>query len=563
MRDEAKNERDKMPKYKAIEPIEVKNRQWPDKQINSSPRWCAVDLRDGNQALPNPLTLDQKKEYYQLLLDIGFKEIEVGFPSASKDDFEFCRWLVEEKQIPEDVMISVLAPSRPDLIRKTMEALKGYDKALVHIYVATSDLHRVHVLGKTQDETLKIVHDSIAAIQECAAAQSETRFYLEFSPEEFTDTDLDFAVRVCDAVVEQWNPAEDETVILNLPATVERRPPTHYADMLEVFRAKLKSTRVCLSLHAHNDMGCAVAATQLALQAGGDRVEGTLFGHGERSGNVDLVTLVLNLQYMGVDTGLDFSNLMEINEVISRLTQMRPHARHPYVGDLVFSAFSGSHQDAIHKCLQRKDEMMDVFGKWKIPYLHVDPADFGRSFEKFIRINSQSGKGGIAHMIELEHNITLPRAFQVVLAKKVQAYAEDVAREITSDELSKVFFDNFVDNSHVLELVNYWPYPDETNPECIHAKVDIKLKGKALQLNADGNGPISAFVNACRTLDLPDFVLESYEEDSIGSTAKAEAVTFVTLKRVSDGELFYGVGRNNNIGQAAVKAVTVALNKLL
>ncbi|NQZ58785.1 MAG: 2-isopropylmalate synthase, partial [Lentisphaeraceae bacterium] len=316
-----------MPKYKAIEPIKVENRQWPDKQINSSPRWCAVDLRDGNQALPNPLTLEQKKEYYQLLLDIGFKEIEVGFPSASKDDFEFCRWLVEAKQIPEDVMISVLAPSRPDLIERTMEALQGYDQALVHIYVATSDLHRVHVLGKTQDQILEIVHNSIASIKECAAKQSETRFFLEFSPEEFTDTDLDFAVRVCDAVVEQWDPVEGETVILNLPATVERRPPAHYADMLEVFRAKLKSTQVVLSLHAHNDMGCAVASTELALQAGGDRVEGTLFGHGERSGNVDLVTLVLNLQYMGIETGLDFSNLVEINEVISRLTEMRPHPR--------------------------------------------------------------------------------------------------------------------------------------------------------------------------------------------------------------------------------------------
>jgi 2-isopropylmalate synthase len=553
-----------MPKYKVIEPIKIENRQWPDKQITSSPRWCAVDLRDGNQALPNPLTLEEKKEYYLLLLEIGFKEIEVGFPSASKDDFDFCRWLVEEDQIPADVMISVLAPSRPDLIIRTMEALKGYKEALVHIYVATCDLHRVHVLGKTEDDTIEIVRSSIAAIKKCASEQPETRFFLEFSPEEFTDTDLDFAIKICDDVVDQWDPVEGEKVILNLPATVERRPPTHYADMIEVFIKKLRNIdKSVVSLHAHNDMGCAVASTQLALQAGAHRVEGTLFGHGERTGNVDLVTLIINLQYMGVETGIDFSNLIEVNEVISRLTKMRPHARHPYVGDLVFSAFSGSHQDAIHKCLARKEELAEVFGQWKIPYLHVDPTDFGRTFEKFIRINSQSGKGGIAHLIELEHHIKLPRLFQVVLAKRVQAYAEEVSREITSDELTEVFFKNFMSNEGDIELIKYWPYPDEEKPSKIHAKVKVKFKGEKHELKADGNGPISAFVKALKTLGLPKFKLETYDEDSIGDTSKAKAVTFVTLKKSSNGETFLGVGTHNNIDQAAVLAVVAALNNLL
>ena len=553
-----------MPKYTAIEPIRIENRQWPDKQISTSPRWCAVDLRDGNQALPNPLTLDQKKEYFLLLLEIGFKEIEVGFPSASKDDFDFCRWLIDENQIPDDVMISVLAPSRPELIEKTMEALKGYPQALVHIYVATSDLHREHVLGKTREETIEIVRKSIATIKKCAAEQPETRFYLEFSPEEFTDTDLDFAIEICDDVVDQWDPEEGETVILNLPATVERRPPTHYADMIEVFINKLKNIKKSVvSLHAHNDMGCAVASTEMALQAGAHRVEGTLFGHGERSGNVDLVTLILNLQYMGVDTGMDFSNLTKVNEVISRLTGFTPHPRHPYVGDLVFSAFSGSHQDAIHKCLQRKEEMMEAFGQWKIPYLHVDPADYGRSFEKFIRINSQSGKGGIAHMIELEHHIKLPRQFQIALAKKVQAYAEEVSREITSDELTDVFFKNFANTEEPFELVKYWPYPDEEKPSKIHAKVKAKFNGEKHELKADGNGPISAFVEACKTLeDIPNFTLDSYEEDSIGHTAKAKAVTFVILKDEKGGS-HYGVGTHKNIDQAAVKAVAAAMNNLL
>ncbi len=553
-----------MSKYKPIEPIKIENRQWPDKQISTSPRWCAVDLRDGNQALPNPLTMEQKKEYYLLLLEIGFKEIEVGFPSASKDDFDFCRWLVEEKQIPDDVMISVLAPSRPDLIEKTMQALKGYPKATVHIYVATSDLHRIHVLGKSKEETIEIVRSSIATIKKCAKAQKETRFYLEFSPEEFTDTDLDFAIQICDDVVDQWNPVKGEKVILNLPATVERRPPTHYADMIEVFMSKLRNIdRSVISLHAHNDMGCAVASTEMALQAGAHRVEGTLFGHGERSGNVDLVTLVLNLQYMGVDTGLNFSNLTRVNEVISRLTGFTPHPRHPYVGDLVFSAFSGSHQDAIHKCLVRKEEMMKIFGQWKIPYLHVDPADYGRAFEKFIRINSQSGKGGIAHMIELEHHIKLPRQFQIALAQKVQVYAEKVSREITSDELSKVFFDNFSNVEEPFKLLNYWPYPDETKPSKIHARVEAELHGKKVELKADGNGPISAFVEACRTLkEIPHFTLDSYEEDAIGHTAKAKAVTFVILKD-KKGNSYYGVGTDKNIDQAAVKAVVGAMNTLL
>jgi 2-isopropylmalate synthase len=552
-----------MQKYKAIEPIKIENRQWPDSQINSSPRWCAVDLRDGNQALPNPLTLDQKKEYYLLLLEIGFKEIEVGFPSASKDDFEFCRWLINEKQIPEDVMISVLAPSRPDLIRKSMEALEGYPQALVHIYVATSDLHREHVLGKSREQTIEIVRESIAAIKECAEKQKETRFFLEFSPEEFTDTDLDFAIEICDDVVAQWDPAPGETVILNLPATVERRPPTHYADMIEVFIKKLKTKQAVISLHAHNDMGCAVASTEMALQAGAHRVEGTLFGHGERSGNVDLVTLILNLQYMGVDTGIDFSNLVEINETISRLTQMRPHARHPYVGDLVFSAFSGSHQDAIHKCLVRKEEMMEHFGQWKIPYLHVDPADVGRNFEKFIRINSQSGKGGIAHMIELEHQIKLPRHFQVLLAKKVQAYAEKVSREISSDELTDVFKSNFMNALSPIELIKYWPYPDENKPSQIHGKVELKFNGEARTLEADEDGPIAAFVAACRQLELPDFELSHYEEDSLEKGSKAEAVTFVTLKNKQDQKTYYGIGTHSNIDQAAVNAVVAALNNML
>ena len=314
--------------------------------------------------LPDPLTLEQKKIYFDILVKIGFKEIEIGFPSASKDDYDFCRYLIDNKLIPEDVMISVLVPARPDLVVKTMYALRDVPQATVHFYVATSDLHRQHVLGKSHQEVFDMCSATVKAIREEANKLTESKFFLEFSPEEFTDTDLDFAVEVCDHVIDQWQPAPDEKVILNLPATVERRPPTQYADMIELFKRKLKSSQAIISLHAHNDMGCAVASTQMALQAGADRVEGTLFGQGERSGNVD-ERLALNLQYMGVDTGLDFSDLMNVTKVICDLTNMPPHERHPYVGSLVFSAFSGSHQDAIHKSTLRKDELkkLSVVGK--------------------------------------------------------------------------------------------------------------------------------------------------------------------------------------------------------
>ena len=551
-------------KYNVVSPFVKKDRQWPDKFITENPEWCSVDLRDGNQALPNPLTLDQKKEFYQLLLDIGFKSIEVGFPSASQEDFDFCRYIVDENKIPDDVMISVLAPSRPPLIKRTMEALAGYKKALVHFYVATSDLHREHVIGKTREETIQMVIDSIDCIKEEAKKYPDTRFYLEFSPEEFTDTDMDFAIEICDIVVERWAPQADEKVILNLPATVERRRPTDYADMIEYFIENIKAPResVSVSLHAHNDMGCAVASSEMALQAGADRVEGTLFGHGERSGNVDLITLILNLDYLGVDTQMDFSNLGEISETVTRLTGMKPHERHPYAGDLVFSAFSGSHQDAIHKCLEKSDKMKEVFGGWKIPYLHIDPSDIGRSFEKFIRINSQSGKGGIAHIIQLEHKIKLPRHAQVELAQHVQAYAEKVAREISSDELTNVFKENFMNPQGGLQLVNYWPTPDETDPTIINGRAEVFFRGEKKELSAVDNGPISAFVAALKQgLDLPEFKLTNYEEDSCGDSATADAVSFVDLE--CDGQTYTGIGRDSNINQSAVKAVTAAINKIL
>lgn len=548
-------------KYSQIKPIPVKNRKWPDNELSECPIWCAVDLRDGNQALANPLTMNQKIEYFQLLLDIGFKQIEVGFPSASKDDFDFCRYIIDNNMVPDDVLISVLAPARKSLIKTTMESLKGLKKALVHIYIATSELHREFVLSKSEEETLGMIVESVKYVKELASDAPETEFNLEFSPEEFTDTDLDYSVEICNAVINAWEPKEGERVILNLPATVERRPPTHYADMIEYFIEKLNNPKGLISLHAHNDMGCAVASTEMALMAGAERVEGTLFGHGERSGNVDLVTLVLNHQYLGINTGLDFQNLMEISEKVAELTSMKPHERHPYAGELVFTAFSGSHQDAIHKCLSKKDELKEYFGRWKIPYLHIDPSDLGRNFEKFIRINSQSGKGGIAHVMDIEHNLKLPNFIQVDLAKKVQNLAEGVAREVNGAELWDIFVNAYVSPKTTIQLVNYWPNPCKENPSEIDAELHIELNGEVIKLQARDNGPISAFVKALKQLDIPDFSLAHYEEDSIGKTAKAEAVSSVYI---SSGEEHYiGVGFHSNIDQAAVNAVIAAVNNMI
>jgi 2-isopropylmalate synthase len=379
-------------RYAKPVPVRVSARKWPSRQITRCPIWCAVDLRDGNQALPAPLTPERKRRYFQLLTEIGFKEIEIGFPSASADDFQFCRDLIEQGLIPADVTISVLTQAREHLIARTLEALRGVRRAVVHVYAATSDLHMRFVFGKSPEETRDMVLAGVRQIRAGKALFPGSDIRLEFSPEEFTDSDLSFTVDLCDAVVEAWEPGADEKVILNLPQTVERRLPNQYADMIEEFARKQKHRdRSLISVHAHNDMGCAVAATSLTLLAGADRVEGTLFGHGERSGNVDLVTFALNLQYLGVQTGLDFSAIERLRDEIVELTGMPVSPRHPYAGELVFTAFSGSHQDAIHKGLARVEELARHYGGWKIPYLHIDPRDLGRSFERFIRINSQSG----------------------------------------------------------------------------------------------------------------------------------------------------------------------------
>ena len=552
-------------KYAKLPKVQNPNRKWPSASIEKAPIWCAVDLRDGNQALPNPMTPGQKKKYFQLLVDIGFKEIEVGFPSASVDDFEFCRKLIEGNLVPEDVTISVLTQAREHLISKTLDSLEGVKKAVVHFYIATSDLHTKFVFGLTQAELLESAINATRQIRNRVETMTGSEIGLEFSPEEFTDSDLNFVVELCDAVVEEWNPGERKPVILNLPQTVERRLPNEYADLIEVFRGRQKHpNKTIISVHNHNDMGSAVAATLQCLLAGAQRVEGTLFGHGERTGNVDLVTVALDLEYLGMDTGLKFDKLLEVAKTVEKITSIGVHPRHPYAGELVFSAFSGSHQDAIRKGLSKKEELSQYFGGWKIPYLHIDPSTIGRVYERFIRINSQSGKGGIAHILETDYHIKLPRWVQVDLAIHIQSYADKTAKEISSQKVWEIFQEVYVKHDHPITLINYWPRPSDNDPAIIEGEVHLLIDNKEMTLQSNGNGPISAFVRALRKVkSLPKFILEDYAEETMGISADAEAICFIKILFQDIKQSRIGIGIGNNIDQAAVRAVLAGVNAFL
>ena len=553
-----------VPKYKIPEMIDLPDRRWPAKSITHSPQWCSVDLRDGNQALPDPMDPDQKLEYFKMLCDIGFKHIEAGFPSASQEDFDFFRRLIEESHIPDDVFIMGLTQCRPHLIDRTLEAFKGLKRGIVHAYIAPSDLHMMQVFGLDRKTTIERAVASTRQIRELADTMPESDIRYEFSPEEFTDSDLGFSLEICETVFEAWGKATPEKpLIMNLPATVERRPPNHYADMIEWFcRNFSKRDCITVSLHSHNDQGMAVAATELALMAGADRVEGTLFGHGERTGNVDLVTCINNLYSRGIDTGMDFSDLAHVAETVERLTGMPVYYRQPYAGSYAFTAFSGSHQDAVNKGVHKLAEAPERFGMgWKVPYLHIDPADLGRKFERLIRINSQSGKGGIAWVLEQDFGIEIPKTMQPELGKHVQAYSESVGREISADEVHTVFQNEFVSPEGPYELVGYWPRPDDNDPTFIHGEIKVKINDEEKTVEADGNGPISAFVAAIRKMVDVDFSVADYHEQAIGKGADAQALAYVPLKLAGNGVIF-GVGADSNIDQAAVLAIVAGLNRI-
>jgi len=553
-------------KYPQIQPINVPDRQWPDKVITQPPVWASVDLRDGNQALPVPMNPVQKMEYFNMLLNIGFKEIEVSFPSASEDDFRFVRNLIEQDRIPDDVRISVLTQARKHLIDKTIESLVGVKSAIAHCYVASSDLHGKFVFGDTREQVLKMAVEGTRMVRDAIAAKNLTdKVSYEFSPEEFTDSDLNFVVDLCCAVKEEWGKSSPDTFILNLPATVERRPPNQYADMIELFCRQypfMDETRI--SLHSHNDQGCAVAATELALLAGATRVEGTIFGHGERTGNLDLAVLALNFKSRGVDPGLNFANMPEIIRIVERNSGIEVHPRHPYAGALAFTAFSGSHQDAIRKGLEKRNEINEFFGQgWKVPYLHIDPADLGRQYERLIRINSQSGKGGVVYILENEFGIYPPKSMHPEIGRVIQRYLDTTGGEINSDDLSRIFRENFVNCDGPYRMENY--QRTNANGEISEVTFDWIINGEVYKLSGTGNGPLSAVVHALKNSGLmPFFKLEDFSERTLGRDADAMAMAFVGLRcteNAEHGELVYGAGEHSNIDRAAISALICALNR--
>jgi 2-isopropylmalate synthase len=525
-----------------------------------------VDLRDGNQALPVPMSPEKKLEYFKMLAKIGFKEIEVGFPSASKDDFDFVRQLIEGKHIPADVRISVLTQARQHLIEKTVESLKGVNKAILHCYVATSDLHGQLVFNNDRPKVKEMaIEGTRMVIDALEKAGLREKVAYEFSPEEFTDSDLDFVLDICKEIKEIWGPSKKSDFILNLPATVERRPPYQYADMIEYFCAKYPYMKESsISLHAHNDQGCAVAASEMALMAGANRVEGTIFGHGERTGNLDISTLALNLHSRGINISLDFSDMQSIVRLVEEVSNIPVHPRHPYAGQLVFTAFSGSHQDAIRKGIDSKKKAMEIFHQsWKVPYLHIDPADIGRNYEKLIRINSQSGKGGVAYVLESEFGIYPPKAMQPEIGKAVQKLAETKGDEINSQELLDIFIENFINIKGPYALKKFTrKQHEESSMELVSVKLSIEIDGENLELESSGNGPISAAVHAIKeSKKFVEFKLDDFVEQSLGHDADATAIAFVGIRRASDNRLIYGAGRHSNIDMAAMFAIFAALNR--
>ena len=554
--------KDLIKKYKPFEPIPLKERNWPNELIQSAPRWCSVDLRDGNQALIEPMGHERKKRMFKLLCDLGFKEIEVGFPAASETDFEFVRWLIEEKKIPSDVTIQVLTQARDHIIERTFESLKGASQAIVHFYNSTSTLQRKVVFDQDKEGIKKIATDGALLVKELALANPETKWSFEYSPESFTGTELDYAAEVCDAVVDILKDVSSEKIIINLPATVEMATPNVYGDQIEWMNKNLKHREsISLSLHPHNDRGTAVAASEFGLMAGADRVEGTLFGNGERTGNVDIVTIALNLLTQGIDPELDFSDINAVIREVEYCNQLPVHPRHPYAGDLVFTAFSGSHQDAIKKGLNALAKSNNP--EWEVPYLPIDPADLGRSYEAVVRINSQSGKGGIAFILEKDHGVSLPRRLQINLSEKVQKVADETGKEVMSRDIWKVFEKNYIAVEGKLELMNYALSSTEDSEGNTSDQVEITLRDQKdeVTLSGVGGGPIEAFVSAVNNHFSTSITVSDYHQHSVTSGADAKAAAYIELTQ--EGQNEWGAGIDGNTVKASFQAIVAGLNKII
>ncbi len=545
-------------KYRPFPQVNLPDRQWPGRTIDRAPQWCSVDLRDGNQALPQPMNIEEKLEYFALLVKIGFKQIEVGFPSASQIEFDFCRRLIDEKRIPDDVTIQILCQCREELIVRSLEALRGAKNIIFHLYNSTSPKQREYVFGATKADIVGIATKAVALLKKHGQALIDegTNLRLEYSPESFTSTELEFALEICEAVTDVWQPTPENKIIINLPTTVEYATPNVHADQIEwMCRHLTRRSMTIVSLHTHNDRGTGIASTELALLAGADRVEGTLFGNGERTGNLDLVIVALNLYTQGVHPGLDFSDINQIRETYERCTRLEVHPRHPYAGELVFTAFSGSHQDAIKKSMPYQKPGRP----WDVLYIPIDPADIGRSYKAIIRINSQSGKGGVAYVLENEFGYQLPKLMHKEIGRIINDVADAKGTELQSSEIHEVFVREYLTSREPLHLEHCQSTERDSQVNC---SAKIVYRGQALTISGPGNGPIDAFSRALTSAGVPAFELLSYSEHSLGRGADTSAISYIQIKD-SRGRTYFGAGTNTSIEMASLKALVSAINRAL
>lgn len=544
-------------KYKKFEKIDMKNREWPDKEIKKSPYWCSVDLRDGNQSLPTPMNVDEKIKMFKLLVDIGFKEIEVGFPSASNTEYIFVRTLIEENLIPDDVVIQVLTQAREHLIVKTFEALEGCKKAIVHLYNSTSTLQRKVVFEKSREEIIDIAVKGASLLKEEARKYPKTEFIFEYSPESFTGTELDYAVEICERVLDVWEPTESNKAILNLPSTVEMATPNIYADQIEWFCKNIdRRDSVIISLHTHNDRGTSTASSELGLLAGADRLEGTLFGNGERTGNLDIVNLAMNLYSQGINPNLDFSKINDVIKVYEDCTKLTVHDRHPYAGDLVYCAFSGSHQDAIRKGMIARSNSENDY--WEVPYLPIDPHDLGREYKEIIRINSQSGKGGAIYIMENEFGYMVPKNMHIHFGEIVKKSSDSFGKELSNEEIFKIFKDEYINVNSPYQIKKYKINSSDEEEE-IKLDAIISYNGNDYEIDGKGNGPVDAFSNAIRNQKINDYKFVSYWEHALDEGSHSRGVAYVQIK-INEKD-YFGVSVSENINTAAINALLNAINK--
>jgi len=545
-------------KYRPFPVVDLPDRQWPGCILTHAPQWCSVDLRDGNQALAQPMSVEEKIEYFEMLVRIGFKQIEIGFPSASQIEFDFCRRLIEDGLVPDDVSLQILCQCREDLIARSLVALRGARNIIFHLYNSTSPKQREYVFNASREQIIGIATHAVSFLKETMGplVESGSRIQLEYSPESFTSTELDFALEICEAVTDFWQPTPENKIILNLPATVEYATPNVHADQIEwMSRHLTRRDLTILSLHTHNDRGTGTAATELGLLAGADRVEGTLFGVGERTGNLDIVTVALNLYTHGIPPGLDLSRLNAIREIYERCTRMEVHPRHPYAGDLAFTAFSGSHQDAIKKSWARQQPAQP----WDVLYIPIDPADVGRSYKAIVRINSQSGKGGVAYVLENEFGYYLPKGLQKDLGRIVNTVSDEKGTELEPQEILDLFLKTFVMRDGAVRLVEFRAIE---RGEQVTVETDLDIHGKPSTARGSGNGPIAAFVDCLAKTELPPVEILNYSEHSLGAGADARAVSYIEIK-TSGNRALYGVGSDTNIELASIHAIISALNRSL